>query len=170
MRLARVTYLMILAATALWCAGILSAPVCRSAGGELSAAGDALFHFYHPVCHQIPERSLRVLDSPLGVCARCSGIYAAFLAGLLLYPFLRDLQKPVIPSRWLLLAAGMPMLVDALWPGPVLYEVTNLTRCATGAVFGLLLPFVILPVAVQAMREIARSFPRQLEKGITDAQ
>jgi uncharacterized membrane protein len=170
MRLARASYLMILGVALLWCAGILSAPVCRSVGGELSGAGDALFRFYHPVCHQMPERSIGVLDSRLGVCARCSGIYAAFLAGLLLYPFLRDLQRPVVPSRWFLLAAALPMLADALWPGPVLYEVTNLTRFATGAVFGLLLVFVILPVAIQAVHEIACSLPAQLEKGTSDAQ
>ncbi len=172
MAYARTTYGVILAGTLLWCAGLLLAPACTTAGGELAPVGTAMFGFYQPVCHQIPERSIPFLGSVLGACARCSAIYFAFLAGLLIYPFAGRLRRPASPSRGLLLIAALPMMVDAVWPGPILYEVTNVSRAITGGWFGLLIPFVILPIALQAVHELLRGVPQppQLEKGRSDAQ
>lgn len=172
MAYARTTYGVILAGTLLWCAGLVLAPACTVAGGELVPVGKALFGLYQPICHQIPERSIPILGSVMGVCARCSAIYFAFLAGVLLYPFFRRLRLLTAPSRALLAIAALPMIVDAVWPGPVLYEVTNLSRVVTGGWFGLLLPFVILPIAIQAVHELVHGStqPPPLEKGPIDAQ
>lgn len=33
-----------------------------------------------PICHHLPERTLTVFDTPLPVCARCSGIWLGWIA------------------------------------------------------------------------------------------
>ena len=172
MTFARTTYGVILAGTFLWCCGILLAPACVSAGGDLLPVGNALFDFYQPICHQIPERSIPFLDSHLGVCARCSAIYLSFFVGMLLYPIGGRLDRPSAPSRILLVIALLPVIVDAVGPGPLFYEVTNLTRAVTGGWLGILLPFVLLPIGIQAVHEIARDIAStpSLQKGRSNAE
>ncbi len=161
------TYAAILFAVVIWCAGIILAPLCSAAGGGAALAGHALYEFYHPICHQIPDRSLFLAGQPLGVCVRCSSIYFAFLAGTLLFPLFKSLERPVRPSRRVLFLAALPMLIDATWVGSWLYQVTFLTRALSGAVFGLALPFVLLPAALEAFRELFSTFHQQ--KGFSDA-
>jgi uncharacterized membrane protein len=167
MRLSVLTYAVILTGVIVWCGGILLAPVCTAAGGDGATVGQALYQFYQPICHQIPERSFSVAAHPLGVCVRCSSIYFAFLAGTLLFPFFRPFVNPDVPARWILLVAAVPMLIDATWIGPWLYQVTSLTRTISGAFFGLVLPFVLLPAALQAVRELFSNVYQQ--KGFSDA-
>jgi uncharacterized membrane protein len=168
MNRSRAAYLALLAGTILWCAGILLAPACKAWGDN--SAGAALYQWYHPICHQIPERSFFLEGFPLGVCSRCSAIYFAFLLGTLLYPLLRHLDRPVLPPRWLLLVVGIPMLIDATGLGSLIYEVTSMSRALTGALFGLALPSVLLPAALQAVGELfATARHPQSEKGLSDA-
>lgn len=167
MRLSILTYAVILAGVVVWCGGIFLAPLCTAVGGDAAVVGGALYAFYHPICHQIPERSFFVAGHPLGVCVRCSSIYAGFLAGTLLFPLLRRFAVFRDPSRWILPVAALPMLVDATWVGPWFYPVTHLTRAASGAVFGLVLPFVLLPAALEASRELFSHVHQR--KGFSDA-
>ncbi len=167
MRLSVLTYLVILAGVIVWCGGILLAPMCTAAGGDGAVVGRALYAFYHPICHQIPSRSYFVAGHPLGVCVRCSSIYAAFLAGTMLFPLLRRFVVLRASARWILFFAAVPMFVDATWVGSLLYEVTCLTRVVSGAVFGLVLPFVLLPAALEASRELFSHVHQR--KGLSDA-
>ena len=167
----RITYLLILAGATLWCAGILAAPLSTSMGGTLAGVGNLIYQVYQPICHQLPERSYFLSGFPCGVCSRCSAIYLAFLLGTLLYPFVRGLDNPLLPPRWVLIIAVLPMLVDATWIGPSLYEVTLFTRGFTGGCFGIVLPFVLLPIALQAIDELfASSVRSHQQKGFSDAQ
>ncbi len=167
MRLSVLTYAVILTGVIVWCAGILLAPSCTAVGGDAAVVGRALYAFYHPICHQIPERSFFVAGHPLGVCVRCSSIYAAFLAGTLLFPLFRRFVVFRMPARWILLLAAVPMLIDATWIGSLLYPVTQLSRAISGAVFGLVLPFVLLPAALEAFRELFSHVHQR--KGFSDA-
>jgi uncharacterized membrane protein len=167
MRLSILTYAVILTGVTLWCGGILLAPVCTAEGGDAARFGQALYQFYHPICHQIPERSFFLAGHSLGVCERCASIYFGFLAGTLLFPLFRPLVGTPLPPRWILLIAAVPMLIDATWIGPWLYDVTALTRAVSGAAFGIVLPFVLLPAALQAARELIPNAHQQ--KGFSDA-
>jgi uncharacterized membrane protein len=167
MRLPVLTYSVILAGVVVWCAGILLAPLCVAEGGGAAVVGRALYAFYHPICHQISDRSFFIAGHPAGVCVRCSSIYFAFLAGVLLFPFLRRFAVFRMPARWILVLAALPMLVDATWIGSLLYPVTHLTRAASGAVFGLVVPFVLLPAALEASRELFSRIHQR--KGFSDA-
>ncbi len=102
-------YWVLLAAAALWLAGIF-APVWAGEAGRL------LHLFFGTVCHQIPERSFHWGAAQLSVCHRCFGVYAGFTAGLLLWPVLPGPAR-VLEQRsrlvWLFL---LPMAVDVLLP------------------------------------------------------
>jgi uncharacterized membrane protein len=167
MRLSIVTYVVILLAVVVWCGGIVLAPFCCAEGGTAMGVGQVLYQFYHPICHQRPERSLFLAGHPLAVCARCTSIYFAFLVGTLLFPLFRSLRQSLLPPRWLLIVVAVPMLIDAMWIGPWLYHVTILTRMISGALLGLVLPFFLLPSALQAVRELFSNVDQQ--KGFSHA-
>jgi len=134
--------------------------------------GELVYSVFRPICHQIDERSLMLFGEPLAVCARCSGIYFAFLLGTLLYPAVRRIDNPVMPPRWLLLVALLPMLADVI-PGMIgIHDVSILTRVITGGIFGLVLPFVILPAAIEGVCQHPSTSTRSTvhqTKGLSDA-
>jgi uncharacterized membrane protein len=163
-------YLVFLAGALTWCVLIYAAPLLTHAGGSVAAWGSVLYEGFHRVCHQYEARTLHIAGEPLGVCARCSGIYFAFLAGTLCYPLFRDLRRPVVPSRGLLVVALVPMLVDVALGFAGLHEISTATRLITGSVFGALIPFILLPVALGAVIErTSSSFPFHQQKGTVDA-
>ena len=168
-RRAVLAYLLALTGAVLWLGLIVAAPVLMHAGA--TGWGEALYTFFHPICHQIDGRSLQVFGEPLGVCSRCSAIYAGFLVGLLAYPLFRPVQKPHPPSRTMLIVALIPMFVDVVLGLAGLHDVTIGTRLVTGAIFGLLIPFVVLPVFLGAVHEYSthQPTPSHLQKGSTDA-
>ena len=51
------------------------------------------------MCHGIPHRCLTIFDTPMPICARCTGIYAGFLSGLLLFPMFRQASERVLACR-----------------------------------------------------------------------
>lgn len=171
MRVARVTYATILTGTILWCAGFILAPVLVASSGPFVPIGEFLYQVFRPICHQIDHRSFHILGVPLAVCSRCSSIYIAFLGGVMVYPFLRRLDTAATPPRWILAAALVPMLLDVGAGLLGIYITTFETRAVTGAIFGLVIPFFVLPAAVEAVGQItspsSNSFPNQ--KGIIDA-
>lgn len=165
MRHSRATYVVILIGALLWCSGIIGAPLFSSGGNSSAIEGKLLYQLYRPICHQLPERSFFLEGFRLGVCERCSAIYFAFLCGTILYPLVRPLRDMHLPPRWLLIVAVIPMLIDATWFGPLLYNVTAGTRVLTGGFFGLVLPFFVLPIAIEATTAYAHQ-----QKGFSDAQ
>lgn len=105
-----------LAAAVLFCAGIVAAPALEARG---HGGGRWLRLAYAPLCHQLSERSLALEGRPLAVCARCSGLYAGGLAGLLLSAAAGlGVRRPGPRARWLL-AAVAPTALDVLayWTG-----------------------------------------------------
>jgi uncharacterized membrane protein len=97
------------------------------------------------VCHQIPSRAFHLAGHPFAVCARCTGIYFGFAAGVLLYPLVRSLKRTDTPARkWLLLAAAPAVLDFALGLVGV-WENTHLSRALSGALLGLAASFYVVP-------------------------
>lgn len=110
-----------------------------------------MYQFFQPLCHQIDERTFHLFGAPLAVCIRCSAIYFAFLGGTLLYPVIRSVNRAVLPHRrWLVLAA-LPMLLDVAAGVAGFHESTLVSRSVTGALIGMVLPFYIIPAAVEAV-------------------
>jgi len=172
MNLPRLTYLSILIGTSIWCLAIVLAPVCMTLPAPFASGGAVVYSVFHPICHQIPDRSLVVAGHPLAVCLRCSAIYFAFLAATLLYPLVRDLRRPVIPPRWILVLALLPMVLDAV-PGMVgLHDITVTTRLLTGAIFGVVVPFFVIPAAIEGIVQLSTQSAQSTshnQKGLTNA-
>jgi uncharacterized membrane protein len=166
-----VAYLAVLAGALVWCGLIVAAPVLVNAGGTAAQWGAALYTFFHPLCHQLDGRSLHILGEPLAVCSRCSAIYAGFLAGVIVYPLFRPVRAPHPPSRTMLVIALSPMVLDVVLGFAGLHDATIGTRLVTGAIFGLLIPYVVLPVFLGAVHEYPTHQPTtsHLQKGSSDA-
>lgn len=170
MLLPRITYYFALIGVLAWCGAIILAPVLAHRFGPDTAMGEILYTFFRPLCHQMESRSLHVSGEPLAVCARCSAIYFAFLGGTLLYPFLRRIEEPTIPPRMLLLVSALPMIVDAMTGMVGLHVITMESRLMTGAAFGCILPFFILPVLIEGVASLPKTpFHHPIEKGLNDA-
>ncbi|MBM4160792.1 MAG: DUF2085 domain-containing protein [Ignavibacteria bacterium] len=144
-------YLAFLALVTLWCAGILLAPLLKSAGLSLSSF---LYSFYSSVCHQVDGRSIHVAGHKLGVCARCASLYLGFLVALLIYPFLRSLRAQQVPGRHWFLVGVAPMIIDVLLNFTGLHASTIATRTASGFIFGSFLPFYLLPPLLEAVAQV----------------
>jgi len=148
----RATYLIILAGAALWCATLVIAPFLVTFPGVPGAAGRLFYSFFHPICHQLSNRSFLLFGEPLAVCSRCASVYFAFLVGTLLYPVVFDVRRPVFPHRAFLLAAVLPMAIDIGAGVFGIHEITNTTRLFTGVTFGLAAPFYVVPAAIEALQ------------------
>jgi uncharacterized membrane protein len=126
-------------------------PALVSIAGVIHAA-------YHATCHQLPDRSLFLFGYEMAVCARCFAIYASFLAGGILFYFLRGKLKPFNIIFYVILC--IPMAIDGfaqlfgvpiprgIGPGWQLIWTPlsdNGLRVITGAIFGLGSALFVLP-------------------------
>jgi uncharacterized membrane protein len=159
MELNKRTYLVFLSLVAAWCGGILLAPILNAAHHNIASA---LYTFYSPICHQIDGRSFHFLGEKLGVCARCSSIYFSFLLSLLFYPALKQVATPSLPKRHWIALAIIPMVIDVCLTFTGIHSSTLLTRAVTGALFGSILPFYLLPPLLEG---IAQFWDQHLARG-----
>jgi uncharacterized membrane protein len=140
---ARAIYSLLLLVSLVWLGAIVAAPYLLARNHLTSSL--ILYQCFAAICHQIPERSFHYGGYPLGVCSRCTGIYVGFWAGLLLYPLLRNIGDGRFPSRWLLVAAAAPMVIDFACDYTTILANTPSSRALTGLLFGAVTAFFILP-------------------------
>ncbi|MDX2032032.1 MAG: DUF2085 domain-containing protein [Blastocatellia bacterium] len=155
---AGIVYAALLGLALVW-AGLLFLPPRLMAQGRLPAAALA-YGAFSKLCHQHPDRSFHLDGFPLGVCARCTGIYLGFAVGLLLLPLLRSPRGETFPDRKLLPLAALPMAIDFAGGLIGLFANTFLSRSLTGGLFGMAAAFYILPGLVAAFAK--RSRPRRV--------
>lgn len=134
---------------------VFLAPLLASGGHGWAAS--FVYRGFAGLCHQQAERSFAVGGHALAVCARCTGIYAGFAAGALLYPLVRGLRRTDAPARGWLALALVPTAVDFLLNVTGLWENTHASRALTGAVAGAGAAFFALPGLV----ELGRGFGRR---------
>lgn len=104
------------------------------------------------LCHGIPRRCLELFDVPMPICARCTGIYAGLLAGLIAFWVL-----PMVTEKAMRIAsfiAVTPLAIDGLTQLAGLRESTNPLRLATGIVAGIAFGMWVLTAVAE--REEAR--------------
>jgi uncharacterized membrane protein len=119
---------------------------------------------YHPTCHQLPERSLFIFGYQMAVCSRCFAIYVSFLAGGLLFYFIKDKLKPFHIFYYVLIC--IPMAIDGfaqlfgvpiprgIGPGfQLVWTVlsNNELRVLTGAIFGFGSALFVMPYMQQVL-------------------
>jgi uncharacterized membrane protein len=134
---------------------VLLAPLLRAEGWPLLSL--AVYKGFAGACHQMPERSFHLRGFPLAVCARCLGLYAGCLAGVVAYPLARGLARTEVPRRaWLLLAA-VPTSIDFLLGVTGLWENTHWSRFLTALVLGAAAAFYVVPGVVELASRRARA-------------
>lgn len=87
------------------------------------------------MCHGKIERCLEVFGAPMPICARCVGIYAGMLLGMLAFRAAMLLRERVM--RGFAFAAVIPLALDGLTQLAGLRESTNELRVATGVAAGI---------------------------------
>jgi uncharacterized membrane protein len=169
MKTSVIAYLLILGGAVLWCVALVLPPLFLSAAGAWGAVGILLYHPFHTLCHQLPERSIYILGAPLAVCMRCSAIYFGFLLGTVLYPPMRSFGVLITERRGPLIVSILLLLADVVLDVLGVHASTGATRLMTGSLFGVVVPFYIIPAAQEAMREFlaASRFiaPSDVKKG-----
>jgi uncharacterized membrane protein len=130
-------------AAAVFCTFVVLVPVAEREGCRgASVARLAL----RPACHQIPERCLDLGAGPLAVCARCAGLYAGGLAGLLFTLLSNRRHKPTL--RWVVVAA-IPSAIDFLVGIIGLPGLANWPRFFLAVVPGIMLGLLLADAVAQ---------------------
>lgn len=130
--------LIALAASA-WLALIVFAPVLPVPLAAIAYLAGSL------VCHQLPERSFHIGAAQLPVCARCLGIYAGFLACVLVkFQVARSRFFQVPGSRFAVVAGAAPTAVTVAFEWLGLWQPSNITRALAGVPLGAVVAFVVI--------------------------
>jgi uncharacterized membrane protein len=147
-------YVIFLSVTFLWTLSVYLIPVFESFGGFWGKIADYGYILFASTCHQIDDRSFFILGNKLAVCSRCSSVYTAFLAGVILYPFVKGLENKKLPSIWILLFFALLLFSDAVLDVLGVLNNTFVSRAITGSLIGGLLPFYLIPGSVNFANEI----------------
>ena len=110
--------------------------------GLFGASELAHFSWQHQafsmLCHQDPARSYTLNGSTMAVCARCIGIYGAFLGGVLLMPVISwFFQIGTKLSIQLLFGAILLNFVDVIANAFGVWTNTSHSRFLLGILFGI---------------------------------
>ena len=136
----------------IWAFLIVAAPLAKAYG--ITSLSVPLYHFYHYICHQIPERSFFVAGEQFGVCSRCFGVYFGLFLGFAVYPLWRTIEDiEPLPRFWLFLSL-IPISID--WSLTVfgIWENTHLSRFVTGSILGVACATFIVPATVEITRNL----------------
>ena len=146
-KIAALTYAAVLALVLVWVGGAVFVPVVLNGShdSESSLVASLLHYAYGRICHQMPDRSFHIAGEPLAVCARCLGIYAGYIVGLILYPLARSLSRADAPPRSWLIPAIAPVAIDFAGGYIGLFENTLASRSITGLIAGAAGAFYTLP-------------------------
>jgi uncharacterized membrane protein len=153
---AMIVYSALITLSVAWIGLIFAAPWLMAERRFL--ASTIIYQGFSAVCHQIAERSFHFHGFPLGVCSRCTGVYAGFVFGLAIYPFLRDLREDKFPARWILIISTIPVAIDFAGGFLGLFTNTVLSRALTGMLFGAVAAFYILPGLISTFNDLRASF------------
>jgi uncharacterized membrane protein len=140
----------------MWVGMIVLAPLAEAHGYHALAA--TIYKAFDPLCHQISERSFHLEGHAFAVCARCTGIYAGFAAGIIFYPLARSLKRTDTPSRWWLFVAAVPISVDWSLGFLGIWANTHLSRFLTGALLGVVCALFVMPGLIDALEIDWRRF------------
>jgi uncharacterized membrane protein len=141
----------------IWNVALLAAPAgtMRTTSGLTYMAG-AL------ICHQQPERSFHRDGAQYPVCARCHGLYAGAMLGVLAWVGLAGVQRAprARAQRWLsphslralLALVALPTLVTVALAWTGVWDAPNLLRALLAVPLGLAIAVVVAAVAAGDLR------------------
>lgn len=122
------------------------APIGYSLG--LTGPSAEVFTIYRFFCGQTPSHSFYIAGYQMCLCSRCLAIYSSLLAFGLLLALIRHTPRHgfIRPISWKLWVVGMvPMALDGGTQLFGLHESNLFLRLLTGAIFGVMTAWFILP-------------------------
>lgn len=120
-----------------------------------------LYLAFSPMCHQLPARCFTLMGASWAVCQRCSGIYFGLLVGSIL-PRMDFASSP--RRRKFVLAATASLALDALMPLSGVWGNTQVSRSASGFLFGIALSMVFLEGLAELLPGRLRCWPARSSK------
>lgn len=135
--------LLIIIGSVLFNLAIFSAPLFLYSNCQNVASCN--YSIFSPICHQLNSRTFFLLGYPLAACARCTGIYLGFLAGLLYLSC--TLRKPLrqAPAKIYFFLFITPVVLDFVLNASGAMTSPHAWRALTGFLLGVVLPFYIMP-------------------------
>ena len=110
----------------------------------------------YAICHQIPARTIHIDNTPLPLCARCTGIYLGALVGLTGLTLLGRYRSTEFPPTLVLFTLvsfigimgfdGVNSYLTLFPNAPYLYQPQNWLRLTTGTLNGLAMSVIVYPV------------------------
>jgi uncharacterized membrane protein len=141
-------------------AATVAAPLLAARSNSFLAA--TVYVLLSPACHQIPERSFRLLGYPWAACHRCSGIYLGLFVATLFASGIPSALGSCTRRRARVALGTLPLLMDALLPFTGIWTNTPWSRFATGFVFGAMLSSLLVPgvseLLTQSLRRGLRAY------------
>lgn len=152
-------YILLVFFALLWTTGFLAAPMLPSSFWLKSMMYDA----YGRVCHQLADRSFEWFGGPWAVCHRCSAIYLAFTAVLLVVPMVKPLNSWKPAGKLIILFSLAPMAFDVMLNFFGIHSATMESRILTGAIAGAGLCLVVVPLFFEGVHTLisTREFSRR---------
>ncbi len=144
----RLPYFILLGSTALWCIGFYIAPFITNA-----QTASLFYTAYTGVCHQLPDHSFHIHGSILAVCIRCTALYTAFLAGIIMFPLLRTYNFSFTTHRYYIILLAVPMIVDVVASWITGYSSTTISRAVSGGMFGFGAALLLVPLFLEAVHQ-----------------
>lgn len=150
--------------TVLFAGGTVVFPWLERDGSRSASIGRL---FYAPICHQKAERSLTLFGRPQAVCARCSGLYAGAIVGMLAawYWLLRGRRPRALWFGILVL----PTFIDAVLPWVGLPQLSELPRwfvaLPAGGIVGLFLAIGVAEIFPNRVSKSRSEFVMENENG-----
>ncbi|MPZ16504.1 MAG: DUF2085 domain-containing protein [Luteitalea sp.] len=130
----RTAVALLLVTSIAWAAAIVAAPLLLTRGGDGETVPRLVPLMVYVVgsfvCHQRPERSFHVHGSPVPVCARCLGLYAAAPIGLAAALGGLGLGLARVSPRAGLLLAALPTVATLAVEWAAIAEPGNVARFA----------------------------------------
>ncbi len=100
--------------------------------------------FFEFLCHQDPERSYSIAGISMAVCARCLGIYTAFLVGLIASPFFERIVSITKKNRINIVVGTIAINgIDFIGNAMGIWVNTLESRLILGILFGLSIALLI---------------------------
>ena len=105
--------------------------------------------FFRLICHQSPDRCIKINEKPMPICARCTGFYAGLVIGTVINFFIRT----IIYMYWLhiiiIVFIGLaPMVIDGFTQLKGLRESNNTFRLITGFLAGFTCGIIVVYLGV----------------------
>ena len=153
LELPQIFFLILFVGLFLWNLAIISAPaMVQSQIVMLRYLGTMIYFFMDPVCHQLPERSLYLMDLPLPICGRCTSIY---FAGLITVGWVLIKNGFTHWPRSVYAGLAITVALEILMEKILLIENWMELRLISGLVFGVLIFRLILEgVVSEKLRKI----------------